>query len=70
MRGGTGAAGVQDVGVPGPTSVLTGIFRFYASSMLGDVVIVRNSGEQTVDPANGLNGWNLSWSQWKAGSAV
>lgn len=38
--------------------------------MLGDVVIVKISGERTVDPANGLNGWNLSWAGWKAGSAV
>ncbi|MBO4252606.1 L,D-transpeptidase [Streptomyces griseorubiginosus] len=45
-------------------------YKFYKSSMLGDVVIVRNSGERTVDPANGLNGWNLSWDRWKAGSAV
>ncbi|MGW0331922.1 L,D-transpeptidase [Streptomyces sp. NPDC003011] len=44
--------------------------RFYESSMLGDVVVVRNSGEDTVDPANGLNGWNLSWEDWKAGSAL
>ncbi|MFE2585204.1 Ig-like domain-containing protein [Streptomyces sp. NPDC059378] len=45
-------------------------YRFYESSMLGDVVIVKNSGEKTVDPANGLNGWNLSWADWKAGSAL
>ncbi|MGW2651324.1 hypothetical protein ACWC2T_42210 [Streptomyces sp. NPDC001393] len=43
---------------------------FYERSMLGDVVIVKISGERTVDPANGLNGWNLSWAGWKAGSAV
>ncbi|MEV7288973.1 Ig-like domain-containing protein [Streptomyces sp. NPDC093252] len=45
-------------------------YRFYDSSMLGDVVIVENSGEVTVDPANGLNGWNLSWADWRAGSAL
>ncbi|MFE4664761.1 Ig-like domain-containing protein [Streptomyces sp. NPDC056716] len=45
-------------------------YKFYDSSILGDVVIVENSGEVTVDPANGLNGWNLSWSDWQAGSAV
>lgn len=38
--------------------------------MLGDVVVVTNSGEETVDPANGLNGWNPSWEQWKAGNAL
>ncbi|WP_267132880.1 hypothetical protein [Streptomyces cyaneochromogenes] len=40
------------------------------SVSLGDVMVVRNSGERTVDPDDGLNGWNLSWAQWKAGSAV
>ncbi|CAL9583041.1 L,D-transpeptidase 2 [Streptomyces sp. enrichment culture] len=44
--------------------------EFYTGSLLGDVVIVENSGEKTVDPANGLNGWNLSWKEWKAGSAL
>ncbi|MGW1564227.1 L,D-transpeptidase [Streptomyces sp. NPDC002144] len=56
------AKGANDPSVDG--------YKFYKSSMLGDVVIVRNSGERTVDPANGLNGWNLSWARWKAGSAV
>ncbi|MEW2568537.1 Ig-like domain-containing protein [Streptomyces sp. NPDC047070] len=42
---------------------------FYKSSVLGDVVVVENSGEDTVDPANGLNGWNMSWADWRAGSA-
>lgn len=45
-------------------------YKFYESSMLGDVVIVKNSGEETVDAANGLNGWNLSWEEWKAGSEL
>jgi hypothetical protein len=56
------AKGASDSSVDG--------YKFYESSMLGDVVIVKNSGENTVDPANGLNGWNLSWARWKAGSAV
>ncbi|MGD1225795.1 Ig-like domain-containing protein [Streptomyces krungchingensis] len=56
------AKGAADRSVPG--------YEFYASSMLGDVVVVRNSGERTVDPANGLNGWNLSWTEWKAGGAL
>ncbi|MDT0439591.1 MULTISPECIES: L,D-transpeptidase [Streptomyces] len=56
------AKGGADSSVPG--------YRFYESSMLGDVVIVKNSGDRTVDPANGLNGWNLSWKRWKAGSAL
>ncbi|WP_371663790.1 Ig-like domain-containing protein [Streptomyces sp. NBC_00280] len=54
--------GANDTSVPG--------YRFYDSSMLGDVVIVENSDEETVAPANGLNGWNLNWADWKAGSAL
>ncbi|MFI7384458.1 Ig-like domain-containing protein [Streptomyces sp. NPDC049813] len=43
---------------------------FYDNSMVGDVVIVKNTGDKTVAPDNGLNGWNLDWSAWKAGSAA
>ncbi|MEU6392705.1 Ig-like domain-containing protein [Streptomyces sp. NPDC046939] len=43
---------------------------FYNHSMVGDVVVVKNTGDKTIQPDNGLNGWNMSWSQWKAGSAV
>jgi hypothetical protein len=56
------AKGANDSSTPGA--------EFYESSMLGDVVEVVNSAEDTVDPANGLNGWNLSWESWKAGSAL
>ncbi|NEA62454.1 Ig-like domain-containing protein [Streptomyces sp. SID12488] len=45
-------------------------YWFYENSIVGDVVDVRNTGDKTVDPANGLNGWNLNWADWKAGSAV
>ncbi|WP_405019008.1 Ig-like domain-containing protein [Kitasatospora sp. NBC_00070] len=44
--------------------------KFYASSMVGDVVEVINSGDRTVDPSNGLSGWNMDWAGWQAGSAV
>ncbi|WP_327398618.1 L,D-transpeptidase [Streptomyces phaeochromogenes] len=54
--------GADDTSTPG--------YAFYESSMLGDVVVVENSGEDTVGPANGLNGWNLSWTDWQAGSAL
>ncbi|MFF4649901.1 Ig-like domain-containing protein [Streptomyces sp. NPDC001380] len=37
---------------------------FFAHSLIGDVVRVEGSDDRTVDPANGLNGWNLPWSQW------
>jgi hypothetical protein len=56
------AKGANDSSVDG--------YKYYASSMLGDVVIVKNSGDKTVEASNGLNGWNLAWSDWKAGSAV
>jgi lipoprotein-anchoring transpeptidase ErfK/SrfK len=42
---------------------------FYNNSMVGDVVIVKNSPDKTIAPDNGLNGWNMSWSQWQAESA-
>jgi lipoprotein-anchoring transpeptidase ErfK/SrfK len=37
---------------------------FFNHSMVGDVVVVQNSTDPTVDPSNGLNGWNLSWAEW------
>jgi hypothetical protein len=43
---------------------------FYDNSLVGDVVTVKNSPDKTVAPDNGLNGWNMSWSAWTAGSAV
>ncbi|MFI8167190.1 Ig-like domain-containing protein [Streptomyces sp. NPDC086081] len=38
---------------------------FFDNSMVGDVVVVKNSEDRTVDPDNGLNGWNMSWEKWK-----
>ncbi|MER5727776.1 Ig-like domain-containing protein [Streptomyces sp. NPDC002138] len=43
---------------------------FFDNSLVGDVVTVVNSPDKTIKPDNGLNGWNLSWADWKAGSAV
>ncbi len=43
---------------------------FYNNSMIGDVVVVQNTGDKQIAPDNGLNGWNLDWAQWKAGSAA
>lgn len=43
---------------------------FYNSSIVGDVVVVSNTGDKTVSPDNGLSDWNMDWAQWKAGSAV
>ncbi|MFE5073216.1 L,D-transpeptidase [Streptomyces halstedii] len=42
---------------------------FFDNSMIGDVVIVKHSPDKTITPDNGLNGWNMSWSEWTAGSA-
>ncbi|MGW5199365.1 L,D-transpeptidase [Streptomyces spiralis] len=38
---------------------------FFNHSMVGDVVEVKNSHDRTVAPDNGLNGWNMSWADWK-----
>ncbi|MYT69533.1 MULTISPECIES: Ig-like domain-containing protein [unclassified Streptomyces] len=38
---------------------------FFNQSLTGDVVIVKHSKDKTVAPGNGLNGWNMSWADWK-----
>ncbi|WP_078900539.1 L,D-transpeptidase [Streptomyces sp. SBT349] len=43
---------------------------FFEESLLGDVIIVVNSPDREIQPDNGLNGWNLSWADWQAGSAL
>ncbi|WP_175410807.1 Ig-like domain-containing protein [Streptomyces sp. TRM64462] len=37
---------------------------FYNNSIIGDVVIVKNSKDKQIQPDNGLNGWNMPWSEW------
>lgn len=54
--------GADDTGTPA--------YWMYSHSLVGDVVVVQNTGDKTVSPDNGLNGWNLSWADWKAGSAA
>ncbi|MER6129189.1 Ig-like domain-containing protein [Streptomyces sp. NPDC001795] len=62
-----GCVGLADVqGAQGDTTAKW----FYDNSLIGDVVIVKNSPDKTVAPDNGLNGWNMPWSEWTAGSAV
>ncbi|MGW4383608.1 L,D-transpeptidase [Kitasatospora sp. NPDC004531] len=39
----------------------------YRHSLVGDVVEVRGSHGDRVAPDNGLNGWNLPWSEWTVG---
>ncbi|MGW1783215.1 L,D-transpeptidase [Streptomyces sp. NPDC002143] len=42
---------------------------FYDNSLIGDVVVVKNSDDKVIAADNGLNGWNMPWSEWTAGSA-
>ncbi|MEU3771670.1 Ig-like domain-containing protein [Streptomyces sp. NPDC032472] len=43
---------------------------FFDRTLVGDVVEVVNSQDKTVAPNNGLGGWNMSWADWVAGSAI
>ncbi|MEV6393244.1 Ig-like domain-containing protein [Streptomyces sp. NPDC051907] len=36
----------------------------YDNSIVGDVVVVKNSKDKQIAPENGLNGWNMSWADW------
>ncbi|MYX95837.1 L,D-transpeptidase family protein [Streptomyces sp. SID486] len=63
-----GCVGLQDkkgAGDPGMPAAW-----FFDHSLIGDVVVVQHTGDKTVSPDNGLNGWNMDWAQWKAGSAA
>ncbi|MEV1022220.1 Ig-like domain-containing protein [Streptomyces sp. NPDC050264] len=62
-----GCVGMRDVkGAGGDTTAKW----FYDNSLVGDVVVMKNSHDETIAPDNGLNGWNMSWSQWTADSAA
>ncbi|WP_443244042.1 L,D-transpeptidase [Streptomyces sp. 3N207] len=63
-----GCVGLKDNRGAGSTSTDGG--WFYENSMIGDLVVVKGSPDKTIQPENGLNGWNMSWSEWKAGSAL
>ncbi|MET8942077.1 Ig-like domain-containing protein [Streptomyces sp. NPDC004542] len=63
-----GCVGLSDT--KGANDPSTPAAWMYNHSILGDVVVVQNTGDKTVAPDNGLNGWNMNWAQWKAGSAV
>ncbi len=63
-----GCVGLSDT--KGANDTGTAAYWMYTHSIVGDVVVVKNTGDKTVAPDNGLNGWNLSWADWKAGSAV
>ncbi|MFI1810553.1 Ig-like domain-containing protein [Streptomyces sp. NPDC020422] len=59
-----GCVGLEDSRGAGDSS--TPAAWFYDRSIIGDVVIVKNSRDKQIRPDNGLNGWNMSWSEWKA----
>ncbi|GAA3220998.1 Ig-like domain-containing protein [Streptomyces thermocoprophilus] len=63
-----GCVGLQDK--QGADDPNTPAAWFYNHSIIGDVVVVANTGDKTVAPDNGFNGWNMDWAQWKAGSAI
>ncbi|ALO95787.1 MULTISPECIES: L,D-transpeptidase [Streptomyces] len=63
-----GCVGLQDK--KGANDPSTPAAWFYSHTLIGDVVVVQHTGDKTVSPDNGLNGWNMDWAQWKAGSAV
>ncbi|MFD3657432.1 Ig-like domain-containing protein [Streptomyces sp. NPDC058620] len=64
-HGCVGLADVKGAGDPNAPAAW-----FYNNSMIGDVVIVKNSPDKTITPDNGLNGWNMNWAEWQAGSAA
>jgi lipoprotein-anchoring transpeptidase ErfK/SrfK len=57
-----GCIGLHDVKGAGDPS--TPAAWMYEHSLIGDVVTVVNSPDKTIQPSNGLNGWNMPWSQW------
>ncbi|GAA1421337.1 Ig-like domain-containing protein [Streptomyces thermospinosisporus] len=59
-----GCVGLRDV--RGGWDKKTPAAWFFKNSMIGDVVIVKNSKDRTIAPDNGLNGWNMSWEKWKS----
>jgi hypothetical protein len=62
-----GCVGMADVQGAGGDTVAK---WFFDNSLVGDVVTLKNSPDKTVAPDNGLNGWNMAWSAWNAGSAL
>ncbi|WP_370414987.1 Ig-like domain-containing protein [Streptomyces fradiae] len=59
-----GCVGLRDARGAGDSS--TPAAWFYDHSLIGDVVVVKNSKDKQIQPDNGLNGWNMDWSEWKA----
>ncbi|GGP86984.1 Ig-like domain-containing protein [Streptomyces roseolilacinus] len=57
-----GCVGLRDV--RGAYDGSTPAAWFYDNSLIGDVVVVKNSKDKQIQPDNGLNGWNMPWSEW------
>ncbi|MER6998856.1 Ig-like domain-containing protein [Streptomyces sp. NPDC000410] len=57
-----GCVGLRDV--RGAYDSGTPAAWLYNNSIIGDVVIVKNSKDKQIAPENGLNGWNMSWAEW------
>ncbi|GAA1182934.1 lipoprotein-anchoring transpeptidase ErfK/SrfK [Kitasatospora gansuensis] len=58
-----GCVGLQDtVGDKGSPDSPAG--KFFADSIVGDVVTIKNSVGEPVNPSNGYSGWNVPWSKW------
>ncbi|WP_228447674.1 L,D-transpeptidase [Streptomyces paludis] len=57
-----GCVGLRDIRGGGDNG--TPSAWFYNSSIIGDVVVVKNSDDKQIAPDNGLNGWNMSWAEW------
>ncbi|KIQ63718.1 lipoprotein [Kitasatospora griseola] len=62
-----GCIGLADLKGGGANSPAGWLWRH---SLVGDVVQVHGSHGDQVSPDNGLNGWNLPWSQWTVGRAT
>ncbi|MEU9043529.1 MULTISPECIES: Ig-like domain-containing protein [unclassified Kitasatospora] len=63
-----GCIGLADA--KGGTSKDTPAGWLFEHTIAGDVVEVKGPSGDFVPPQNGLNGWNMLWEQWVAGSAL
>ncbi|MGW2729229.1 L,D-transpeptidase [Streptomyces sp. NPDC001494] len=64
-----GCVGLKDV--KGGGDATKSAAWFFDHSLIGDVVIVKNSDDKSkLSPDNGLSDWNVPWSEWTAGSAT
>ncbi|WP_141695646.1 L,D-transpeptidase, partial [Streptomyces mutomycini] len=57
-----GCVGLRDV--RGAWDSKTPAAWLFDNSLIGDVVVVKNSKDKVIQPDNGLNGWNMDWSEW------